>query len=178
MLYTRYNWSSALYLKTSKEARQKRQTKVIKNTGKLNSWNWLNILKHRCSLPIVASGKLRGKATDLANRKIKSGRKHRLPTTSSVRAKADRQDGGLPGEAYGLVESWRFQTMEVGESWNKANSTSACFVRLSSSHLTTSCRRIIRCRMDGCKGIHHPLLHTEMKLGTLQAKVRRVPLRY
>ncbi|XP_017461425.1 PREDICTED: uncharacterized protein LOC108354765, partial [Rhagoletis zephyria] len=75
--------------------------------------------------------------------------KHSTPTLKCV----------ICQHGHKLADCQRFIKMTVPDRWTEAKRHHLCFSCLHAGHSTRDCRRRKTCTLDGCKRVHHKLLH-------------------
>ena len=68
-------------------------------------------------------------------------------------------------KSHGVWACEEFKQMEVPERWENAKKLRICFRCLGEGHLGQYCTRTRTCGLNGCKELHHRLLHSDLPHG-------------
>ena len=66
------------------------------------------------------------------------------------------------GRSHGVWSCGEFKQLDVSKRWENAKKLRLCFRCLGEGHLGQYCVRTRVCGLNGCKELHHRLLHTDL----------------
>ncbi|XP_067633216.1 uncharacterized protein [Eurosta solidaginis] len=130
--------------------------------------NWLSDLaKVVATMPGVSNSSLRSSQQTLPQPRYNSQTNRQSgPNGGSARRvlHSNHEQLACPSrnEAHALPECQRFQSLDLVNKWSLVKQHRLCFGCLVKGHSLLNCRRRKQCSINGCKRMHHKMLHKDM----------------